>query len=132
MEKLQPALRAYLQHLREEAFIDIKPGYVDTGASPNQTKPVETTAKDAGAKEPGRAGTFRSGTFKCTRNGWQGTMKGIFHCEITVVPTKITSTFVGSSAHLNEKNLLRAPVSAWLALALNKKIFESYQLIVFY
>jgi peptidyl-prolyl cis-trans isomerase SurA len=51
MEKLQPALRAYLQRLREEAFIDIKPGYVDTGASPNQTKPVETTAKDAGAKE---------------------------------------------------------------------------------
>jgi peptidyl-prolyl cis-trans isomerase SurA len=51
MHKLQPALRAYLQKLREEAFIDVKPGYVDTGASPNQTKPVETTAKDAGAKE---------------------------------------------------------------------------------
>src|SRR6266849_154734 len=52
MQKLQPALRAYLQRLREDAFIDIpKPGYVDTGASPNQTKPVETTAKDAGAKE---------------------------------------------------------------------------------
>jgi peptidyl-prolyl cis-trans isomerase SurA len=51
MSKLQPALRAYLQKLREEAYIDIKPGYVDTGASPNQTKPVETTAKDAGAKE---------------------------------------------------------------------------------
>ncbi len=51
MQKLQPALRAYLQKLREQAYIDIKPGYVDTGASPNQTKPVETTAKDAGAKE---------------------------------------------------------------------------------
>ena len=51
MQKLQPALRAYLQKLREDAYIDIKPGYVDTGASPNQTKPVETTAKDAGAKE---------------------------------------------------------------------------------
>ncbi len=51
MEKLQPALRAYLLKLREEAYIDIAPGYVDTGASPNQTKPIETTAKDAGAKE---------------------------------------------------------------------------------
>jgi len=51
MHKLQPALRLYLQKLREEAYIDIKPGYVDTGASPNQTKPVETTAKEAGAKE---------------------------------------------------------------------------------
>ncbi|MGH9547000.1 MAG: peptidylprolyl isomerase [Terriglobales bacterium] len=51
MQKLQPALRAYLQKLREDAYIDIKPGYVDTGASPNQTKPIETTAKESGAKE---------------------------------------------------------------------------------
>jgi len=50
MQKLQPALREYLTKLREDAFIDIKPGYVDTGASPNQTKPVETAAKDDKAK----------------------------------------------------------------------------------
>jgi peptidyl-prolyl cis-trans isomerase SurA len=50
-EKLQPALRAYLTKLREEAYIDIKEGYADSGASPNQTKPVETTAaKEADAK----------------------------------------------------------------------------------
>ena len=51
MQKLQPALRAYLQKLREDAYIKIAGGYVDTGASPNQTAPIETTAKDAGAKE---------------------------------------------------------------------------------
>jgi peptidyl-prolyl cis-trans isomerase SurA len=51
MQKLQPALRAYLQKLREEAYIDYKPGYVDTGASPNQTKPIETTTQEANAKE---------------------------------------------------------------------------------
>jgi peptidyl-prolyl cis-trans isomerase SurA len=51
MQKLQPALREYLTKLREDAFIDVKPGYVDTGASPNQTKPVETAAKDPNAKE---------------------------------------------------------------------------------
>lgn len=51
MQKLQPALRAYLTKLREDAFIDIKPGYVDTGASPNQTKFVETNAKEADAKK---------------------------------------------------------------------------------
>jgi len=49
-QKLQPALRAYLKKLREEAFIDVHSGYVDTGASPNQTKPVETPGKEAGAK----------------------------------------------------------------------------------
>jgi peptidyl-prolyl cis-trans isomerase SurA len=51
MQKLQPALRLYLTKLREEAFIDIRPGYVDTGASPNETKPVVTTAaKETSAK----------------------------------------------------------------------------------
>jgi len=52
MQKLQPALRAYLTKLREDAYIDIKPGYVDSGASPNQTKPVETdSSKEAAAKK---------------------------------------------------------------------------------
>ena len=52
MQKLQPALREYLKKLREEAYIDIKPGYIDTGASPNESKPIVTTAaKEASAKE---------------------------------------------------------------------------------
>ncbi len=51
VQKLNPALRAYLTKLREDAYIDIKPGYVDTGASAAQTKPVETSVKQASAKE---------------------------------------------------------------------------------
>ena len=50
MQKLQPALRAYLTKLREEAYIEYKPGYIDSGASAKQTKPIETAAKDATAK----------------------------------------------------------------------------------
>jgi peptidyl-prolyl cis-trans isomerase SurA len=51
-QKLQPALRAYLTKLREDAYIDIKEGYVDSGASPNQTKPIETaSAKEANTKK---------------------------------------------------------------------------------
>jgi len=42
MQAMQPALRAYLTKLREEAYIDISPGFVDSGASPKQTKPVYT------------------------------------------------------------------------------------------
>ena len=34
MKKLQPALREYLTKLREDAYIDIKPGYVDYGCQP--------------------------------------------------------------------------------------------------
>ena len=44
VQRIQPALRAYLTKLREEAYIDIKPGYVDSGASPNQAKPIMTAA----------------------------------------------------------------------------------------
>ena len=52
MQKLQPALRAFLTTLREEAFIDVKNGYIDSGASAKQTKPVETAAaKEANAKK---------------------------------------------------------------------------------
>ena len=51
-QKLQPALRTYLTKLREDAYIDVKQGYTDTGSSPNQTKPVETAAaKETDAKK---------------------------------------------------------------------------------
>jgi peptidyl-prolyl cis-trans isomerase SurA len=50
-EKLQPALRAYLTKLREEAYIKIQEGFADSGRSPNQTEPVETAAaKETDAK----------------------------------------------------------------------------------
>jgi peptidyl-prolyl cis-trans isomerase SurA len=42
LDKLPDALREYLTKLREEAYIDIKAGYTDTGASPNQSKPLIT------------------------------------------------------------------------------------------
>ena len=51
-QKLQPALRAYLTKLREEAYIKTAPGYVDSGHSANQSEPVETAAaKEADAKK---------------------------------------------------------------------------------
>ncbi|MEG9432153.1 peptidylprolyl isomerase [Terriglobus sp. ADX1] len=39
-EAIQPALRAYLTKLREEAYLDVRQGFVDSGASAKQTKPV--------------------------------------------------------------------------------------------
>jgi peptidyl-prolyl cis-trans isomerase SurA len=42
LEKIQPAVRRYLTRLREEAYIDIRPGYTDAAASPNETKPTFT------------------------------------------------------------------------------------------
>lgn len=40
MQKMNPALRQYMTKLREDAYIDIKPGFEDSGASPNEMKPV--------------------------------------------------------------------------------------------
>jgi peptidyl-prolyl cis-trans isomerase SurA len=51
MQQMQPALRAYLTQLREDAYIDIKPGFVDTGASAKQTKPIFTAYAPPVAKK---------------------------------------------------------------------------------
>jgi peptidyl-prolyl cis-trans isomerase SurA len=40
MSKMEPAIREYLTKMRENAFIDIKPGFEDSGASARQTKPI--------------------------------------------------------------------------------------------
>jgi peptidyl-prolyl cis-trans isomerase SurA len=40
MARMEPAMRDYLTTMREQAFIDIKPGFADSGASPKQTKPI--------------------------------------------------------------------------------------------
>jgi peptidyl-prolyl cis-trans isomerase SurA len=55
-ERLEPAARAYLTKLREQAFIDIKSGYTDTGASPNQSsKPTIVAANGEGGSRPGKS-----------------------------------------------------------------------------
>jgi peptidyl-prolyl cis-trans isomerase SurA len=36
MSKMEPAIREYLTKMRDDSYIEIKPGYVDTGASPNK------------------------------------------------------------------------------------------------
>jgi len=40
-EQLQPALRTYLTKARDDAYLEIAPGFVDTGSTHKQTKPVD-------------------------------------------------------------------------------------------
>ena len=54
VQKLEPAARTYLTKLREESYIDVRQGFTDTGASPNQSKPV-ILAANAGGPDEGRA-----------------------------------------------------------------------------
>lgn len=60
--KMQPAVREYLTQLRKDAFLEIKPGYVDSGAAPGKdtswTDPAqlrpETVSKREVAQTPHR------------------------------------------------------------------------------
>ncbi len=56
--KVEPKIREYLTRLREQAFLEIKDGYVDSGAAPNkdtawkdvaQLKPQTTTKEEVAA-----------------------------------------------------------------------------------
>jgi peptidyl-prolyl cis-trans isomerase SurA len=38
--RMEPAIREFQTTLREQSYIDIKPGYVDSGASAKETKPI--------------------------------------------------------------------------------------------
>ena len=40
-DQLQPALRAYLTKAREDAYMEVAPGFVDAGSSRRQTKPID-------------------------------------------------------------------------------------------
>ena len=42
MQAMQPALRAYLTKLRQEAYVDIQPGFVDSGATGSESKLIQT------------------------------------------------------------------------------------------
>src|SRR6266542_3826211 len=43
MERVQPALREYLVRLCDDAYIDVRDGYTNSGASPNQSKLIYAT-----------------------------------------------------------------------------------------
>lgn len=49
MQKMDPALRDYLKQLRQDSYVDVKPGYVDTAAVPStgitEVSPVPDTTK---------------------------------------------------------------------------------------
>jgi peptidyl-prolyl cis-trans isomerase SurA len=52
MKKIGPALREFLKHLREESYIVVKPGYVDTAAVAET--PIEEVAPSQGNDKKGK------------------------------------------------------------------------------
>jgi len=60
-ELMAPALRTYLTDLREKAYVDIAPGFVDTGASPKETKPVYASSTPPAPKKKTNKGRLYQG-----------------------------------------------------------------------
>jgi len=51
MSQMQPKLREYLATLRQSAYIDVRPGYVDTAAVHNASKPLYSAYAPPGPKK---------------------------------------------------------------------------------
>jgi peptidyl-prolyl cis-trans isomerase SurA len=51
MSQMQPRLREYLAKLRQNAYIDVRPGYVDTAAVHSQSKPLYSAYTPPGPKK---------------------------------------------------------------------------------
>jgi peptidyl-prolyl cis-trans isomerase SurA len=51
MSQMQPRLREYLAKLRQNAYIDVRPGYGDTAAVHNQSKPLYSAYTPPGPKK---------------------------------------------------------------------------------
>lgn len=66
--RMEPAIRDYLTTMREQAFIDIKPGYTDTGASPKETKPIYSAYTPPAAKKKAKVQRTR---FRETEHGFR-------------------------------------------------------------
>jgi peptidyl-prolyl cis-trans isomerase SurA len=98
-EQMQPKLREYLTKLREDAYIDIRAGYVDSGASPKQTKAVFTAyappvVKKKQAQEKKR---FDRGTKYSTAKATAPVVKPVA-AVTTPTPTTTTTTTTTSTA----------------------------------
>ena len=57
-EQMNPALRAYLTRLREDAYIDLRPGYTDSGSSGRQTSFVFTAYTPPAPKKKANKSRF--------------------------------------------------------------------------
>jgi peptidyl-prolyl cis-trans isomerase SurA len=89
MEQMQPALRAYLTRLREDAYIDIAQGFVDSGASAKQTKPVFTAYSAPVSKKQKKAAQEKK---RFDRGGRFSAAKSTPAPTVTPVSTATTAT----------------------------------------
>jgi peptidyl-prolyl cis-trans isomerase SurA len=88
MSKMEPAIREYLTKMRDDAYIEIKPGYADTGASPNKlVVPIAYSAYTPPSSKKKKA--------KVERTRFRETGRG---SHPTATPASLTTTTGGQAA----------------------------------
>ena len=105
MQAMQPALRAYLTKLREDAYIDIHSGFVDTGASAKQTKPV-FTAYSAPVPKKKKKEEQQKQRFERTRSTAKASTKPPVATPVSAVtttPSAATSTTTTTAKAVSAK-----------------------------
>ena len=105
MQAMQPALRAYLTKLREDAYIDIHSGFVDTGASAKQTKPV-FTASSAPVPKKKKKEEQQKQRFERTRSTAKASTKPPVATPVSAVtttPSAATSTTTTTAKAVSAK-----------------------------
>jgi peptidyl-prolyl cis-trans isomerase SurA len=70
--RMAPAVRSYLTTLREESYVDIKPGFIDSGASAKETKPVYSAYTPPAPKKKKKVQRTR---FRETEHGFRNKPK---------------------------------------------------------
>lgn len=106
-EKMAPMVRTYLTQLRQNAFLEIKPGFVDSGAAPGkdttwkdpaQLRPETTTKEEVAARKKRRLlGVIPAGSKKVKTDVKKGSSDPV--ATPTAVPaTPVTDTPASSAA----------------------------------
>jgi peptidyl-prolyl cis-trans isomerase SurA len=115
MSRMEPAIRAYLTTMREEAYIDIKPGYVDTGASPKQTKPIYSAYTPPAPKKKKKVQRTR---FRETEHGFRNKAGN----SAALVPVSADTTAATAPAATTGKSKAKAVTPATLKAGKKEKI----------
>ena len=105
--RMAPAVRQYLTTMREEAYVDIKPGYIDTGASAKETKPVYSAYTPPAPKKKKKAQRTR---FRETEHGYRNKVKpALVPVAADTTPAKPAEKADKKSAKANAAPLTMKP-----------------------
>ena len=85
MQMMQPALRSYLTELRDEAYIETRPGYVDSAATKNEVHPIYSAYQPPHKKKKKKRTLVRYGEGS-HYHGRTRTNFGMAHKDETAAP----------------------------------------------